>query len=315
MKEKIAFLFPGQGSQEVGMGRDLYDNYSSSKEIFQQVDEICNRPISRICFEGPMDKLTVTDTLQPAITAVSVSCLTALRESGVEADISAGHSVGEYPALVSAGVISARDSLRLAQKRGELMNREAVNNPGGMAAIIGMDMKAVMEIVAEARARGIIDVANHNTAQQIVITGEKEALGYAVELVKARKARAIPLKVSGAWHSRLMKAAYKDFVDFLKDIPFSRPKSPMFFNATAQAESDPETIKGIMAKQLLSPVRWYEIIVNMLEAGVVTFIEVGPKKVLSGLVGKIVPDDKNVKIYNVSGLEGLENFLAEFKKS
>jgi [acyl-carrier-protein] S-malonyltransferase len=191
---KTAFLFPGQGSQVVGMGRDLAEKFAFSKEIFEQADEICKRSISKICFEGPMEELTATNNLQPAITAVSISCLMAINNAGIEADLSAGHSVGEYPALVSAGIVSIYDALKMASKRGELMHREALANPGGMVAVLGMDMAGVMEVVDKAAEKGIISVANHNTAQQIVITGEREPLDYATKLVKGKKARRFPLR-------------------------------------------------------------------------------------------------------------------------
>jgi len=307
---KTAFLFPGQGSQSVGMGKDLVEGFSFAKKIFDQVDEICGKPISSICLEGPMAELTVTDNLQPAITAVSICCMLALNDAGIRADISAGHSVGEYPALVSAGIVTSYDALRLAQKRGELMHREALAHPGGMVAVLGMNMEGVEDLVEEAGRKGIIAIANHNTEKQIVITGEKEALSFAVELAKERKAKAIPLKVSGAWHSGLMGGAFRDFREFLEGIEFSVPTGRMLFNATASYEDDPEKIREIMARQLLSPVRWYDIINNMLAEGVRVFIEVGPKKVLSNLVGKIVPPESDVKIFSVGDLKGLNDYLA-----
>ena len=311
MSKKTAFLFPGQGSQFVGMGRDIIGQFPAAKDIFDKVDEICQRPISRLCFEGPIDELTLTENLQPAVTAVNLACLTALNSSGISSTISAGHSLGEYAALVSSGVVSAYDALRLAQKRGALMHREALANPGGMTAVIGMDIDAVRTIVAQAKDKDTLAVANHNTAEQIVITGEKEPLSRAIQLVKERKGKAIPLKVSGAWHSNLMEGAVGDFRGFMEDIPFSRPESPVLFNATAKSETDPERIKDIMARQLVNPVKWYDIIVNMLNDGVDLFVEVGPKKVLTGLLKKIVPSKKDIEIYNVEGLQGLEAFLKE----
>ena len=311
MTRKTAFLFPGQGAQYVGMGRDLKDAYPAAAELFRQVDEICGKPLSRMCFEGPMEELMVTENLQPALTAVSLSCLTALNEAGVYADVSVGHSVGEYPALVSSGVLNPADALRLVKKRGEVMHREATAHPGGMAAVIGLPMEEVRDIVREACETGIVDVANHNTAEQIVITGENEAIAHAVRLVKARKAKAVPLKVSGAWHSRLMEAGVGDFRRYMEGVAFSAPRSTMFFNATAATETDPGVIRDIMAHQLVSPVRWYDIIVAMVEGGVDTFVEAGPKKVLSGLVKKIVPAEKEPRIYNVEDVKSLERFLGD----
>ena len=309
MSNKTAFLFPGQGSQFVGMGKELKDQFAAVKEIFEQLDEICQRPISKLCFEGPMDELTITENLQPAITAVNLACLAALNESGVNAIVSAGHSLGEYAALVSAGVIGSYDALRLAQKRGALMHREALANPGDMVAVIGMDANGVQEVIREAKGKDILAIANHNTAQQVVITGEKEPVSRAVVLVKERTGRAISLKVSGAWHCELMRGAVDDFRQFMEEIPFAEPKSTMLFNATARRESAPEIIKDIMAKQLVSPVRWYDIMLVMLKSGVKNFVEVGPKNVLAGLLKKTVSSDNNVKIHNVQDTQSLKEFL------
>ncbi len=311
MSDKIAFLFPGQGSQFIGMGQDLINEFPDAKDIFEKVDEICQKPVSKLCFEGPMPELTLTENLQPAITAVNLACLFALKESGVSSSFTAGHSLGEYPALVSAGVISAYDALLLVQKRGKLMHREALTNPGGMAAIIGMDIDTVREIVNQVKDKDILSIANHNTSEQIVITGQTGPLYRAIELVKERKARAIPLNVSGAWHSKLMENAVDDFREFMKDIHFSKPKSTILFNATGKSEADPVIIKDIMAKQLIRPVKWYDIMLSMLQDGANTFVEVGPKKVLTGLVKKIVEPGKNIKIFSVENSQSLKNFLKE----
>ncbi|HDZ22961.1 MAG TPA: [acyl-carrier-protein] S-malonyltransferase [Desulfobacteraceae bacterium] len=314
MPEKIAYLFPGQGSQFVGMGRDLLESFPTAKEIFQQTDEICERPISRFCFEGPMEELTLTETLQPAITAVNLAALAALQASGVKPFVSAGHSLGEYAALVSAGVLQAGDALRLVRKRGELMHRESLSHPGTMAAVLGLPIETVERIVDEAKGDDILAVANHNTAEQIVITGQEEPVSRAVQAVKKEGAKAIPLKVSGAWHCRLMEGAVAEFREFMEQIPFSPPATRMFFNATGDAEADPEAMKDIMAKQLVSPVKWYDIVQQMVSEGVQTFVEVGPKKVLTGLVRKIVPKDGEIRLFQVDDSAGLEKFLARESK-
>ena len=310
MIEKIAFLFPGQGSQLIGMGRDLVDGFQGARAIFQEVDDICKRPISRLCFEGPIEELTLTENLQPAITAVNLACLDSLKSSGVEAHVSAGHSLGEYAALVSASVVDAAGALRLVQKRGELMHRESLSHPGTMAAVVGMDIETVQGIVDDMKENAILSVANHNTAEQIVITGETDPVSRTVKEVKAQGARAIPLKVSGAWHCRLMEGAVEEFRAYLSQIPFSTPQSRMLFNATGGVETEPEQIREIMASQLTSPVKWYDIVRTMVAEGVTTFVEVGPKKVLSGLVKKIIPSDDGFKLYQVADAAGLEDFLA-----
>ena len=309
MGKQIAFLFPGQGSQFISMGRDLWDEFPEVKEIFIQVDDICKRSISRLCFEGPMEELTLTVNLQPAITAVNLACLTALNSSGIRPTVSAGHSLGEYAALTSAGIIDHYDALRLVKKRGELMHAESLSNLGAMAAVVGMDIDTVREIVTQAQEKGVLAVANHNTAEQIVISGEKEPLSHAAKTVKERGGKAIPLKVSGAWHCSLMDNAVEKFRQYMKDISFSSPKTEVMFNATAESHTEPEEIKHIMAQQLVSPVKWYSIILKMLEDGVDTFVEVGPKNVLTGLLKKIIPRDRHAKVYNVQDVESLKSFL------
>jgi len=309
MSQKIAFLFPGQGSQSMGMGGDIIDQFSDAKKIFEQVDEICEKPISKLCLEGPMEELTLTANLQPAITAVNLACLTALNKSGIRPTVSAGHSLGEYAALASAGSLSEYDTLRLVNKRGELMHREALANPGSMAAVLGMEIEAVSKIVIQAGEAGVLAVANHNTAEQIVITGEKQPLSQAVDLVKEKGGKAIPLKVSGAWHCTLMQNAVDDFRQFMGDVSFSIPETSVLFNATAESESDPERIKDLMAEQLISPVRWYDILLKMMADGVDVFVEVGPKKVLTGLLKKVLPRETEAKLYNVEDMQSLESFL------
>ena len=311
MGRKIAFLFPGQGSQFVGMGQDLVEQFPGVEHIFRETDQICGKPITHLSFEGPMSELTLTENCQPAITAVSLACLTVLNESGIKASVSAGHSVGECASMVSAGILSESDALRLVHKRGTLMHREALANPGHMAAVIGLDMEAVLEIVAEAKDDEILDVANHNTAQQIVITGQKDPVARAVKMAKEKKGKAIPLKVSGAWHSGLMQGGVDEFRAFMEGIPFSPPRSDMMFNATAQCETDPERIKDIMANQLVSPVKWYDIMRKMLDDGIDTFVEVGPKKVLAGLLKKIASPDDAVNVFTVQDPKGLEGALEE----
>ncbi len=309
MSKRISFLFPGQGSQFIGMGKDMAERFPEAREVFDQVDDVCNKPMSKLCFEGPLEELTLTVNLQPAITAVNLACLSALRKSGIRPMVSAGHSLGEYSALAAAESLADYDALKLVRKRGELMHRESLSNPGSMAAILGMSVEDVEKIVAKAGDSGVLAVANHNTAEQIVITGEQGPLSSAVEMVKKNGGKAIPLKVSGAWHCLLMEKAVEDFRLFMKDISFSAPQTTVLFNATAESENRPEKIKELMARQLISPVKWYDIIVNMESSGVDTFVEVGPKKVLTGLLKKILSRDKEAKIYNIEDTQSLEDFL------
>ena len=307
--KKMTFLFPGQGSQEIGMAQDIANAFPEAKDIFDQLDDICQKPISKLCFEGPMDELTMTVNLQPAVTATNLACLLALKKSGIKPYLSAGHSLGEFAALAASQTVTTYDALKLAKKRGELMHRESIKHPGAMAAVIGLEIEKVGAIVKKASDKGVIAVANHNSAEQVVITGEKPSLDDAVDLVKTAGGKAVPLKVSGAWHCDLMAGAVNDFRQFMGHISFSNPESDILFNATAEREQDPEKIKDIMAKQLVSPVRWHDIILRMIEEGIDIFVEVGPKKVLTGLLKKIIPLEDDIEIHNVRDLKGLEHLL------
>jgi [acyl-carrier-protein] S-malonyltransferase len=309
LKKKIAYLFPGQGSQAVGMGLDLYEEYDFVREIFDMVDEVTKTHISRLCFKGPMEELTLTVNLQPAVTAVNLACLAALEKEGIQPDVAAGHSLGEYSALRAAGVVNHEDTCALVFKRGHLMHREASKHKGAMHAIIGLNIEAVRQLVEEAQEKGVVAVANHNTAEQIVITGAPGVVESASELAKARGAKAIPLRVSGAWHSELIRGAEKDFTAFLAEVSFAAPKLPVLFNVTAASESDPNEIKELMARQLCSPVRWYDSVCRMQEDEIEVFAEVGPKKVLTGILRKIIPDTNEHEFHNIDGMKGLEAFL------
>ena len=307
---KIAFLFPGQGSQAVGMGQDLYQEYDAVREIFDAADDIAGTHISRYCFQGPMETLTETVNLQPAITAVNLACLTAIQRAGVTADFSAGHSLGEYSALNAAGVVSMGDCLRLVFRRGELMHRESLKHKGAMSAIVGLEMAAVDELVQAGRQSGVVSVANHNSAQQIVITGAPDAVAGVAAAAKANGARAIPLKVSGAWHSDLIKGAEAEFAQFVATVPVAAPTHTVIHNVTADGCPESDAIRALMVKQLCSPVRWYDTIRRLLDAEVNVFVEVGPGKVLSGLLKKIVPTDYDYAVYGVSDLKTLEAALS-----
>ncbi|AEH44014.1 malonyl CoA-acyl carrier protein transacylase [Thermodesulfatator indicus DSM 15286] len=300
------FMFPGQGSQYVGMGKAAYDNFSEAKRVFEVAEKVTGLPIKKLCFEGPMEELTRTFNLQPALTAVNLAIYEALKAQNFEPEIVCGHSLGEYSALYSAGIVSLEDVFRLVLKRGELMEREAQRRPGEMYAVIGLSRQKLEEILLKAREKGIVALANHNTPVQIVITGEKEATSYAAGLAKEAGARVVKLKVSGAYHSPLMAQAAEDFKTFLKEIPFHSPQKIFFSNVSARAEEDPNEIKKLMGEQIESPVRWVEEIENIFAAGGRDFIEVGPKTVLTGLVKKILPVEK-ISLRNVEN-PAEENF-------
>ena len=308
---KTAFLFPGQGSQSIGMGYDLHQAYDIVREIFDMAEEITRIDLRRLCFKGPIESLTETVNLQPALTAVNLGCLAVLRKEGGSANVAAGHSLGEFSALVAAEAITKVDAVRLVFRRGELMHREAVRHRGAMAAVIGLDIDAVDELVARIRETGKqpISVANHNTAQQIVISGSPEAVAQAAAQASDNGARAIPLRVSGAWHSELIRGAAAEFEEFLSTADFRAPQIPVVHNVTAAAAADPGEIRALMARQLCSPVRWYESMERLYGEGVRTFVEVGPGKVLAGLLRKILPKDSEYRVHTVNGLRGLEAFL------
>ncbi|AOY57367.1 ACP S-malonyltransferase [Desulfococcus multivorans] len=304
----IAFLFPGQGSQSVGMGKDVFEEYDVVKERFKAAETITGLPISTLCFEGPMAALTETVNLQPAVTTVNLAFLEILRREGVKPRVSAGHSLGEFSALCAAGVVSEEDTLRMVFRRGELMHREATLHKGAMSAVIGLSIDAVRDLVAQV-TEGVVTVANHNAEKQIVITGSPDAVKKAGEMAAAQGGKAIPLKVSGAWHSRLIQGAEAEFRDFLGTVVFHPPESPVIHNVTADRTADPDEIRNLMAAQLCSPVRWYESVLRLMTENVTVFVEVGPGKVLTGLVKKILPKAYPCEIYNVNDMKSLEVFL------
>jgi len=312
-RQKIAFLFPGQGSQYVGMGKDFVENDPEARELLARAEAISGYPLQRLCLEGPLEELTRTAYLQPAVTALNLMTLQALRRAGVEPDLVAGHSLGEYSALCAAGVVSVDDALRLTTERGRLMEREAGGKPGAMAAILGLEIDQVAGLVAELRDRGVITVANHNSAQQIVVSGDPAPVAAAVELAGARGGKGIPLKVSGAWHSELVAGAVPDFSSFMAGVGFNAPRLPLFFNVTASEEPDPEKIRAIMARQIAAGVRWFEIMNECLARGVGTFVEVGPKNVLSGLLKKIVPAGRAYRSFQVDTPAAVSKLVEELK--
>ena len=307
--KKTAFLFPGQGSQKVGMGQDIHDTWEIARNLFDLAEEITRLPVKKMCFEGPMDLLTQTVNLQPAVTAVNLAFLAILRQEGFMPGFAAGHSLGEYSALCATGVLSESDTLRIVLNRGELMHREASRQKGGMSAIIGLAIEDVESLVSKGLEMGTVAVANHNMEKQIVITGSPEPVRLVSDLAKSAGAKAIPLKVSGAWHSELIRGSVADFKPLLAEVPFSAPKLPIVMNVSAQFCTNPDEIREIMADQLCSPVRWYDIVRKLLAERVDTFVEVGPGKVLSGLLKKIIPKEYPCRVHNVNDLKSLESFL------
>jgi len=293
------------------MGLDFYQEFVVVKELFDMMEEISRINISKLCFKGPIEDLTETVNLQPAITVVNLACFTAMEKAGLEPAISAGHSLGEYSALCASGIVSSEDTFRLVFKRGELMHREATRNKGAMHAIIGLPINTVEKLVEEVQKDGVVAVANHNAELQIVITGAPEPVNRVSDLAASQGAKAIPLKVSGAWHSELIQGAQDEFKDVIESIPFNTPEKSMVFNVTADVESDTKEIQSIMARQLCSPVKWYDSMCRLMAENIEIFVEVGPGRVLAGLLKKILPKDYPRKIYNVNSMKSLDRFLNE----
>lgn len=290
--KKTALLFAGQGSQVVGMGRDLCERSAASRELFAQANKVLGRDLQRICFEGPEEILTQTDNAQPAIFVMSLACLAALGE--LRFDAAAGLSLGEFTALTAAGAVSFDDGLRMVQARGRFMQEACDATDGGMASIIGMDEAALAEVCREAD----VDIANLNCPGQIVISGDKDKIGRAVELAKAKGAkRAIPLQVAGAYHSRLMEGGRAKVAAELVKLPMREPTVPVISNVTARPGGSVGEIKDLLVRQVTGAVRWSESMQWLIGQGVTRFIELGPGNVLAGLMKRI---NKDVEMISVS---------------
>ncbi|MFJ8063855.1 ACP S-malonyltransferase [Psychrobacillus sp. NPDC096426] len=305
---KIAFIFPGQGSQSVGMGQQLIESNEESKKYYEQADEVLGFSLSNIMLEGPAEELTKTYHAQPALLTTSTMVAKKLLDAGISPEYTAGHSLGEYSALVASGVLSFEDAVLLVHKRGLFMNEAVPAGEGAMAAILGLDKDSLNEVTKEVSANGeTVQVANLNCPGQIVISGT--AAGVEEASAKAKEAgakRAIPLVVSGPFHSELMRPAADKLDAAISSIDLKKASIPVISNVTALPVTESTTIKNLLVEQLYSPVRWEESVQKMIELGVTTFIECGPGKVLSGLVKKI---DRSVTTYCVFDEESLQQVM------
>ena len=310
MAKKIAFLFPGQGSQSVGMGKDLYENYESAKTVFDTADSVLNKSISTICFEGPEEDLKQTVNTQPAIVTMSIAAMKALTSQiDIKPDYVAGHSLGEYCAMYTAGVMSLENTLKSIQKRADLMG---ATKGGSMAAVLNASEEQLKAGLAEGSKVGYVDVANYNSPAQVVITGDENAVKAAGDYMLANGVRrVVPLAVSGAFHSKFMENAGHEFASFISNVELNDASIPVITNVDAEPTVNSSDFREKMPKQIYSSVHWTQTIEKMVSDGVEIFIEIGPGKVLAGLNKKIAPDAVVYNVYDKASLDATVSALSQ----
>lgn len=311
---KVALVFPGQGSQYVGMGRSIFGADPAARAVFERADDLLDRALSELCFNGPEAALAETANTQVAVFVTNQACLAAL--GGPPADLALGHSLGEYSALAAAGVIGFDEALRLVGERADLMQRSAQRSDGGMLAVLGPAHKTVSELTAEyARQTGrVACVANYNCPGQTVVSAEEAALGdLSTQLTAAGAKRVVRLKVSGAFHSSLMGGAEEEFGRHLSAVEFKRAKIPVASNATGRVAAEPEALKAALARQMTSPVRWEQSVLEAIGLGATTFVEVGPGRVLSGLIRRISADVEMLNVEDPDSLAAAMQALERLK--
>jgi [acyl-carrier-protein] S-malonyltransferase len=306
---KTAWIFPGQGSQYVGMGRELCERFAEARIVFDQAEQTLGKDLCRVTFDGPEDTLKQTVYAQPAILVVSVALIKVMEQMGLSPDYVAGHSVGEYSALVAAGAITLEDALALVSARASAMQRACEANGGAMCAVLGLEA-LVMEEICAGVSDGVVDVANINSPGQVVISGELDAVKTAGEEAMKRGARrVVPLQVSGAFHSRLMRSAADEFKPYALKTPLAAPAKSFLPNVTASLTDDPAQIRSMLIEQIYNPVRWQLTVERMLDGGVSTFIEVGPGKVLTGLLKRINGSPVSLNVDGPVSVEALAQKL------
>ena len=311
---KVAFVFPGQGSQTVGMCKAFYDEYAVARQVFEEADEALGFSITKMCFEGPESDLRLTYNTQPAILTASTACAAVLKEKGISCDVAAGHSLGEYSALVNTGALAFADAVRIVRKRGQFMQEAVPVGEGSMAAVLGLESDKIVEICQAVEAEGgeAVQAVNFNCPGQVVIAGAVNAVNKAVEALKAAGAkRAVLLPVSAPFHSSLMQPASERLAEVLAPIEIKDITVPVVANVTAKEVTSGAEIKELLVKQAAMPVLWETSVRNMVADGVDTFVEVGPGKVLTGFTKKIA---KGLPALNIEDPASLEKVLAHFEK-
>ncbi|UJL47905.1 ACP S-malonyltransferase [Virgibacillus sp. NKC19-16] len=310
--KRVAFMFPGQGSQAVGMGKVFYDSYPDIKELYQEANQALNRDITKIMFEGPKEELTETENAQPALLLSSIAIHTLLLKEQIQPVMTVGHSLGEYSALVAAGSIPLDRALPLVATRGKLMEEAFPKGRGTMAAVLGLSEKEIENSLKEVSEDNVVDIANLNSPGQIVISGSKEGIEQASAILKENGAkRILPLNVSGPFHSKLMKAANAEFTAYLNETEIKTASIPVYANVSAAPVTESEEIKDLLIKQLYSPVRFEESIRHMIDQGIDAFVEVGNGKVLSGLVRKI---NRRTPTFAVQDIESMNDFISWYRE-
>ena len=301
---RMALVFPGQGSQSPGMGKELAENFSVARQVFEEADDALGFAISRLCFDGPAEELQLTENTQPAILTVSVAAFRAMQEAGIAAPgFVAGHSLGEYSALVAAGALSLSDAVQTVRVRGRYMQEAVPVGTGAMAAAIGGDLDAIERICAEARQDQVCSIANFNAPNQTVIAGNTEAVDRAVEMLSGVARKVVKLKVSAPFHCALMKPAQDRLAQDLAKLSFSEPAIPVVTNVDARATTAPDELRDALVRQVSAPVRWVESMQLLISHGAGTFVEAGPGKVLSGLMRQISRDVKMLNVEDAASLE------------